>query len=143
MYGNDRTAMRRMFVEAWRKQRQGMPMHPLEMLIAEVIALHPEYHALLEDPEEMLDRDYTPEGGETNPFLHMGMHITLREQLGTDRPRGIAALYRQLSIQAGDPHLAEHWLMECLGQSLWEAQRSSRMPDEQAYLECARRLLKR
>ena len=91
----------------------------------------------------MKEKDYTPEGGETNPFLHLGMHISLREQLDTDRPRGIALLYRQLSQRAVDLHQAEHWLMECLGQTLWEAQRNNQMPDEQAYLECARRLLAR
>ena len=143
MYGNDRSSMRRVFVEAWRKRQRGMPMQPLDLLIADVIALHPEYHALLEDPDGVLDKDYTAEGGQTNPFLHLGMHVSLREQLGTDRPRGIAALYQQLSRRAADPHQAEHWLMECLGQILWEAQRCSRMPDEQAYLECARRLLRR
>jgi len=143
MYGNDRTSMRRVFIDAWRKQRQGMPLQPLEVLIAEVIALHPEYHGLLRDPDRVLDKDYTPEAGETNPFLHLGMHVSLREQLGTDRPRGIAALYQQLSRRAADPHQAEHWLMECLGQILWEAQRANQMPDEQAYLECARRLLRK
>ena len=141
MYGNDRTSMRQMFTEAWRKRRQGMPLQPLELLIADVVALHPEYHALLQSPDRVLDKDYTPEGGETNPFLHLAMHVSLREQLGTDRPPGIAALYRQLSGRAGDTHRTEHRLMECLGQILWEAQRNNDMPDEQAYLECARRLL--
>ena len=143
MYGSDRASLRRVFVEAWRKRREGMPMQSLELLIAEVVALHPEYHPLLEHPEPALGKDYTPEGGETNPFLHLGMHVSLREQLSTDRPPGIAALYRELSNQAANPHQAEHSLMECLGQILWEAQRDNRVPDEQAYLECARRLLHR
>ena len=143
MYGDDRTGMRRVFIEAWRKRHQSVPMQPLELLITDVIAQHPEYHTLLEDPDRALGQDYTPEGGETNPFLHLGMHVSLREQVSTDRPRGIAALYRQLSDQAMDRHQAEHWLMECLGQVLWEAQRYKQVPDEQAYLDCARRLLRK
>ena len=118
-------------------------MQPLELLIADIVLLHPEYHALLDDPDGVLDQDYPPEGGKTNPFLHLAMHVSLREQVGADRPTGIAAVYRQLKIQAGDTHQAEHWLMECLGQTLWEAQRSNRMPDQHAYLACARRWLKK
>lgn len=143
MYTSDRTSLRRVFIEAWRKRCMALPMEPLELLIADVIDRHPEYHDLLENPDLALEKDYTPEGGETNPFLHLGMHITLHEQLATDRPSGIAALYRRLTQQAVDPHRAQHWLMECLGQALWDAQRSNRVPDEQTYLECVRRLLRR
>ncbi len=136
MFGSDRTQIRRMFVAAWKKHRERTPLEPLENLIALVIQQHPEYHGHLESPEGILDRDFTPEGGRTNPFLHMGMHISLREQIGADRPRGVVELYRKLTKKTGDPHESEHLMMECLGQVLWEAQRSNRMPDEQAYLEC-------
>ena len=141
MFGDDRTGMRRVFVEAWRKQQAGEAMEPLEQLIATVVRQHPEYHRLLEDPEAALDRDFLPEAGETNPFLHLGMHLSLQEQIGSDRPPGITPLYRQLVSQTGDAHRAEHRLMECLGQMLWEAQRAGRMPDEQAYLACVRGLI--
>ncbi len=142
MFGGDRTEMRRVFTEAWRKQRDKEPLDPLEQLIAALVQQHPEYHRLIEDPESALDRDFQPEAGQSNPFLHLGMHISLQEQLATDRPKGIALLYKQLVMQTGDAHTAEHQLMECLGRMLWEAQRAGRMPDEAAYLECVRALLK-
>ena len=141
MFSPDRSQMRRVFVQAWRKHRDQAPLEPLERLVAEVVRAHPEYHRLLEAGEAALDRDFLPEGGETNPFLHMGMHIGLQEQLGTDRPAGIRDLHRQLALRLGDAHAAEHQMMECLGLALWEAQRSGRMPDDQAYLTCVRRLL--
>ena len=141
MFGNDRTGMRRVFTEAWRKQQRGEAMDPLETLIADIVRQHPEYHQLLQDPERALERDFSPDGGETNPFLHLGMHISLQEQVGTDRPAGITLLYRQLVMKTGDPHQAEHRMMECLGRMLWEAQRAGRMPDEAAYLACVRRLV--
>ena len=83
---------------------------------------------------------FTPDGGAENPFMHMGMHIAIREQVMTDRPQGIAAAYRQLVERLGDQHQAEHRIMECLGEMLWKAQRSGGMPDESAYLACIRRL---
>lgn len=133
--------MRRTFTEAWRKYRQQQPLQQLERLVAEVVRDHPEYHLLIEDPERALSQDFLPDAGQTNPFLHMGMHISLQEQLGADRPSGITRLYQQLREKTGDTHVTEHLLMECLGRVLWEAQQNGRMPDEQAYLECARALL--
>jgi len=140
MFGNDRKGMRRVFTEAWRKQQTKEIMQPLEQVVANVIRQHPEYHQMLEQKGDILDKEYLPEGGEGNPFLHMSMHISLQEQISTDRPLGISALYRQLLLGRGDAHEVEHQMMECLGRMLWEAQRANRMPDEQAYLECIRKL---
>lgn len=141
MFGNNRSEIRKVFIDAWRKQQAGEPMSALEQMIAGVVAQHPEYQRLIEHPDQALERDFLPEGGETNPFLHLGMHISLQEQITTDRPAGIALLYRQLVLKSGDAHSADHQLMECLGRMLWEAQSNGRMPDEQAYLQCVRRLL--
>jgi hypothetical protein len=140
MFSSDRNAMRRVFLDAWRKTRIGAPMEPLEQLVAAVVNSHPEYHRFLKESDDALGRDFIPEQGQTNPFLHMGMHISLREQVGVDRPPGIAVLFRGLVERLGDSHAAEHQMMECLGLALWEAQRAGRIPDEQAYLECLRRL---
>ena len=138
MFGTDRTQMRRVYTEAWRKRLSGEPMEPLEQIIASVVEQHPEYHTLLKNPDKALEKDYTPEGGESNPFLHLSMHLGLQEQISTNRPAGISGLYRQLILKCGDPHAAEHEMMECLGQMIWESQRNNRMPDEQAYLKCIR-----
>lgn len=136
----DRTGTRRMFFEVWRKQQAGAALSALETIVADIIRMHPEYHALLAgDPDSALDRDWLPEGGETNPFLHMGLHIAVREQLSIDRPPGVKAAYTALLKRTGDAHAAEHAMLECLAESLWRGQRENRLPDEQAYLACLKR----
>ena len=139
MFGQDREQLRRFFLTSWAKRLSGQPLQPLERLVAEVIAQHPEYHAVLDETGQ-LQRDFAAERGETNPWLHMAMHITLGEQLGADRPAGIRSVYQQIVTRVGDHHDAEHAMMECLGVVLWEAQRGGGIPDEQAYLECLQRL---
>ena len=134
--GQNREQLRRMYVDAWCKQQAGEPVSPLEAMIAEVVAMHPEYHALLKRGENALDKDFLPEQGESNPFMHMGMHIAIREQLSTDRPIGIVDAIRALLARVQDAHEVEHRVMECLGQSLWEAQQAGQAPDEMAYLRC-------
>ncbi len=138
IFSNDRGELRRMYRTAWQKRVDGVPMSPLEAQIADVIALHPEYQEAVSS--EDLDRDYTPDEGQTNPFLHMGLHLGLREQVATDRPAGIAAVFRTLSERLGDAHDAEHRMIDCLAETLWEAQSSNRPPDERQYLEKLRRL---
>jgi hypothetical protein len=142
-HDQDRSALRRMYVDAWRKHRESRPIEPVEDQIVRVVELHPEYAALLESGDEVLDRDYTPEGGQTNPFLHMGLHLAVREQVATNRPAGIAEVYRALLGHLGDVHAVEHAMIDCLGEALWQAQRSGRAPDETAYLESLRRLATR
>jgi len=90
--------------------------------------------------DEQLDQSFTPEGGETNPFLHMGLHLAVREQIATDRPPGIAALFNAILVKTGESHATEHKVIDCLAETLWEAQSSNAMPDEEAYLERLRRL---
>jgi len=138
-----RSSLRRMYVEAWRKHRESLPVEPVEAQIIGVIEMHPEYWQPLESGSEELERDYKPEDGKTNPFLHMGLHLAIREQVGTDRPAGIRAIHQLLTQRAGDPHQAEHQMIECLGEALWQAQRSGQPPDEKAYLERLRTLARR
>jgi hypothetical protein len=128
-----------MYLNAWQKHQTGALLQPLEAMIAEVVVMHPEYHALLEKDENALDKDFLPELGESNPFMHMGMHIAIREQLGTDRPAGIGIVYKKLLLRLQDAHEVEHQMMECLGQTLWEAQRNNTAPDEAQYLLCVQR----
>ena len=134
-----REQLRRMYREAWRKYRAGAPLEPLEAQIAAVIAEHTEYVPLLESPQA-LAQEFTPEGGRENPFLHMALHLAIREQASTDRPAGIAAIHESLCRRLGDAHAAEHAMIERLAETLWEAQRFGRMPDEQQYLERLRML---
>jgi hypothetical protein len=135
-----RSSLRRQYLEAWRKAREGRPLEPLEHQLAAVIEQHAEYHALFEEATDALGRDYTPESGQSNPFLHLGLHLAIREQVATDRPPGIAAVHRELSLRLGGVHEAEHRMMERLGEALWLSQRTGRPPDEAAYLESLRRI---
>lgn len=141
IFSSDRGALRRMYRDAWSKHRDGAALSPLEQQIADVIAKHPEYHPAVEAADE--DRDYTPEKGDTNPFLHMGLHLGLGEQVATDRPPGIRALYARIVAQSGDVHTAEHRMIECLAETLWEAQANNRPPDDAAYRERLERLASR
>ena len=140
--GQSRDALRRSYVDAWRKHRDGALLTPLESQLARAIAEHPEYHGWFEG-ETALNADFTPEAGQTNPFLHLGMHLALRDQVATDRPVGIQALHATLAAQLGGAHDAEHLMMEALGEALWQAQRSGRAPDEQLYLDRLRQLAAR
>ena len=138
IFGQDRNELRRMYADAWRKRVEERPASPLEAQIADVIAMHPEYH---EDvASDNLDKDYLPDGGQTNPFLHMGLHLAIREQVSTDRPAGIAAIHQALTGRSGDPHEAEHAMIEALAETLWEAQSANQAPDEAKYLERLRRI---
>ncbi len=139
LFGNDRNDIRQHFFNVWQKFTNKQPLEPMEEIIANVIKLHPEYHSLLEDTQS-LDKDYTPEMGHTNPFLHMGMHIALHEQLTTNRPAGIKQAYEKLQTKTNDIHETEHRMMECLGEAMWQAQRNNTMPDETAYLDCLKKL---
>ncbi|MEO8307424.1 MAG: DUF1841 family protein [Pseudomonadota bacterium] len=131
--------LRQRYFDSWRRRMERLPLEPLDALIADVIELHPEYQAMLAD-EESLSRPFTVEHGQVNPFLHMGLHLALREQLGTDRPMGIQQEYLRLDRSVGDAHEVEHRMIDVLAETLWEAQRAGRAPDELVYLERLRRL---
>ena len=127
-------------MDAWRKHREGVPMEPVEAQVADVVAVHPEYHPILEGAHDPLRKDYSPEGGQSNPFLHMGLHLAVRDQIATDRPAGIRAAYAATVKRTGSEHDAEHLFIECLAETMWEAQRSGLPPDEKVYLERVLRL---
>jgi len=141
-YTQERDKLRQVYVDIWQKVQRNEPLDALETLIARVIEDHPEYHALLNN-QHHLANEYLPELGETNPFLHMGMHLAIQEQVVTDRPAGIKAIYQTLSQQTQDFHQTEHQIMECLAESLWQAQQTQQPPNEQAYLNCLQKLLPR
>jgi hypothetical protein len=138
--GQNRDQMRRMYLDAWRKFSAREPLQPLEAQLAAVISEHPEYLPWLESGEQALHAEFPPEAGRENPFLHMGLHLAIREQVATNRPAGIADIHRELSKRLGDAHTAEHAMLERLAETLWEAQRSGVAPDEHRYLERLRSL---
>ena len=137
IFGQDRNELRQMYADAWQKRIDGKVLSPLEDQIARVIEQHPEYQSAVTGD---LDRDFTVAGGQTNPFLHMGLHLGIREQVATDRPAGVAATFQALAERIGDAHDAEHRMIDCLAETLWESQRQNQPPDEAAYLERLRQL---
>ena len=136
--GYTREQLRSSYAEAWRKHMERVPMTPLESLIADVIAHHPEYQSLVSDAQAVQAFGPAAEDPKENPFLHMGLHIAVREQLSIDRPPGVRQIRKALAARLGDEHDAEHALMEALAETLWEAQRGGQPPDERRYLDRAR-----
>ena len=130
--------VRRFFCEVFRKQRGGEILSPMEGIAGDWIALHPEYADTLTDAEAALARDYSVEGGEANPFLHLSMHLSISEQASVDQPRGIRDAINALTARLGQ-HDAHHQIMECLGEMIWTSQRNGVPPDTGAYIECVRR----
>ena len=140
MFIENRNEARDYFFHVWDKLNKKIPLEPLEGIISDVIMQHPEYHTCLDSRNESIDNDFKPEQNKTNPFLHMGMHIALKEQISSDRPEGINSLFNRLLSKFASEHDVEHKMMECLGQSLWEAQRNNSFPDENKYMECLKRI---
>jgi hypothetical protein len=122
-----------MFYAAWRKYRAGEPLVGVEALALDVILQHPEYHDALSHRERTREKEYVDE---SNPFLHMSLHVALEEQLSIDQPPGIATQFRALLARRGNRHDALHDALECLAETVWRAQRDGAAPDAQAYLNC-------
>ncbi len=139
MFAPSQNDVRRFFCETHARHRDGAPLTPMETIAADWIAEHPEYHAELDDLEAALAAVYDVESGRTNPFLHLSMHLTITEQVSIDQPRGIRQAFELLAARRGSAHEAQHEAMECLGEMIWESQRSGQPPDGLRYLECVRR----
>jgi Domain of unknown function (DUF1841) len=139
MFAPTRDEARRFLSDAWQKFRAGQPLSTLEQRVVEIVSLHPEYHDLIEHAGRYLDREWSPEGGTMNPFLHLSLHLAVAEQLAIDQPPGLRAEYERLRIARGDEHAALHGVLECLGEVMWQAQRTQSPPDGALYLDCLRR----
>lgn len=140
MYGQDRNQIRRVYLDAWQKHRAGQILDPMQKIIVNIIQMHPEYHSELESTD-IVAKDYTPEMGQSNPFLHMGLHIAIQEQLNTNQPKGVATVYQQLKLKHQDIHKVEHMMMDCLAQMIWDAQSKGQAPDERSYIKKLHQLL--
>jgi hypothetical protein len=133
-----RDEVRGFFIETWRKHREGLPLVGLELVAVDVLLKHPEYREMLEAPDA-LGRDFSVEQGVMNPFLHLSLHLALEEQLSIDQPPGLKAESERLAGKLGSRHEALHEILDCLGETVWRAQRDGAAPDAAAYLECVRR----
>jgi hypothetical protein len=135
MFNPSRDQVREFFFETWRKYRAEEPLAGLENVALGIALLHPEYHHVLDDPARFREQEYFPELGETNPFLHMSLHMALEEQLSIDQPAGVVARFGNLLSRTGDRHEALHEAIDCLAEMVWRAQKDAAPPDAQAYLE--------
>ncbi|KIF83373.1 DUF1841 family protein [Noviherbaspirillum autotrophicum] len=131
--------VRRFFCETFRKWRANEILTPMEAITRDWIMQHQEYADALSDAEEALAADYSVERGQANPFLHLSMHLSIAEQISIDQPPGIRAAFLGLAQRLGSEHEAHHQIMECLGEMIWNSQRSGLPPDGTAYVECVKR----
>jgi hypothetical protein len=136
MFNPSRDQVRQFFFDVWAKYRAGQPLAGAEQPALDAVLAHPEYHALLEQPERHLAREYRPESGETNPFLHLSLHLAVAEQLSVDQPPGLRARYQRLLARHGNVMDAQHALMDCLAEMIWQQQRYLKPFDSTAYLRC-------
>ncbi|WP_151192677.1 DUF1841 family protein [Cysteiniphilum sp. JM-1] len=142
IFSSDRLELRKLYFDSWHKYLIKQPLTDLETQITRIIEHHPEYHHYLSNLDN-LDKDFPPEIGETNPFLHMGLHMGLIEQVVTNRPHGIHQIYQQLCQQQRDEHKVQHMMMDHLAESIWSAQKNHMPPDELNYLEQLQLLISR
>ena len=133
MFTPDQAEVRRFFCGAWRKRGEGLPVTPLELLAADWMARHPEYHQVLGDEAAAVAFQYSPDSGHENPFLHLSLHLSIQEQVSIDHPRGIRAAWQALLARTGSDHEAAHALIECLAEAIWRSQRGNLPIDELAY----------
>ena len=136
MFNPSRDQVRQFFFAVWAKYRAGQALAGTEQPALEAILAHPEYHVMLDDPARYLERDYPPELGETNPFLHLSMHLSIAEQISIDQPVGVRERYQKLLAKHGDAMRAQHEVMDCLAEMIWQAQRSGVAYDAATYLQC-------
>lgn len=136
LFNPSRQDARRFFFDTWKKHRDNQDLTDLEKIVLSVLLIHPEYHPIIDNPAKYLEAEWTPEMGQTNPFLHMSLHMAIEEQRSIDQPFGIRSLYAQLALRHGDEHHAQHEIMDCLGEMIWHAQNYGGGPDVNRYITC-------
>jgi hypothetical protein len=133
-YGDTIQETRQLFFSSWEHYQQKKPLSALEQQLVRVILDHPEYQSIIDNRNRFQEHSYYPEFGETNPFLHMGLHLAVREQVATNRPTGVTELFKQLLAKYKEALTVEHFIMEQLAECLWLSQKNNLPPDEQQYL---------
>jgi hypothetical protein len=141
LFNPSREEVREFFCTTWQKYQDGHVLTPLEMIASQWMEQHPEFHKILSDPSGALEQEFTPEKGMTNPFLHLSMHLSISEQISIDQPPGIRHIANTLSRKLDSEHEAQHQIMECLGQVLWQAQNQSKPINVTDYVELLKKLI--
>lgn len=138
MYTDNRDAYRNVFFVAWQKHLKKMPLELEEQRLIDVILEHPEIHQMLDKPESYLKQEFA---NEENPFLHISMHLALREQIRLDRPNGINEIFSTLKVNTQNSIEAEHLMLPVLATMLSKSQQTGMMPSDAEYLSMLRMLI--
>lgn len=142
MYDVNTHDVRRFFADVWRQRLAPLQLDKLQQKALRIIEAHPEYHHYLDNIERYLEHNWTPEQGETNPFLHLSLHLSIQEQNDIDQPPGIRAIHHKLQGRyAGDWVRAEHDMMDALAETIWSAQRNGQGLDVNLYMTRLRQLV--
>jgi len=141
LYNPSRDQARQFLFDAWTKFKQMLVLTDLEKMAVEVIQMHPEYHVVFDAPERFMHQQYFPEMGETNPFLHITLHLSAIEQISINQPIGIRQIYDKLLQQHNDKHLAYHEVVDCLAETIWHSQRNNEPLNSDHYLNLLRQKL--
>ena len=140
-FSQDRKQLREMYYQAWQKYQAKQPLEPLDNLLVQAILLHPEYHPIFNNRSQFLEKEFDPQKEQSNPFMHLGFHVALFEQLSTDRPLGIKQQYQALVEKYKDEHIVQHRIMDCLIAVITQMQRDGNLPDENHYVACVQAII--
>ena len=137
MFSQDRKKQREFLAKSWQKYNSNKPLEPLEEQLVSIIQIHPEYHNLIDN----IESEYFPEQGKVNPFLHINLHLALRDQLSINQPKGVKEVYQKLINKYKDPHEVEHLMMECIAEMIYISQKNNSAIDQKSYLNCISSLI--
>ena len=137
MFSQDRKKQRKFVAKSWQKYTSNIPLEPLEEQLASIIEIHPEYQDLISN----IDSEYFPEQGEINPFLHINLHLALKDQLSLNEPNGVRELHQKLIYHFKDQHVVEHLMMECIAEMIYSSQKNNTPMDQESYLNCITALI--
>lgn len=137
MFSPTRDQARLFFLNSWQKYHREEPLTDAESLAIKWMSQHKEYFDVFDsDLEAVLARDYSVEAGQTNPFLHLSMHLAVEEQISIDQPPGIRSAFKALCERLGNEHDAAHQVFECLAEQIYQQQRNGQAFDSQRYIQC-------
>jgi len=136
-------AHRQIFWDAWQRAKDNLPLDAMQVRIARVIEMHPEYHHFFNDMEDFLERDFQVDDG-MNPYLHLSLHLALEEQIATRQPPEVGnAIEYMMTTKGIDRHAALHSVLEILAESVYFSQREGKDPDVLQYLTRVRELMQK
>jgi Domain of unknown function (DUF1841) len=135
LFNPSRDEVREFFFFTWSQFKAQKLLTDLEKIALGVVHMHPEYHTILGAPEQYKQQEYFPEFGETNPFLHMSLHLSILEQISINQPTGITGIYDQLKLKYQNEHDVQHDILDCLAEAIWQAQRNNTALDANFYVQ--------